>query len=51
MPDPLSSSERDDIHALLSQKPEVAWAEVGRELGRHPTTIALEVDPNGGRDS
>ncbi|MCP3853379.1 MAG: IS30 family transposase, partial [Actinomycetia bacterium] len=51
MPDPLSASERDDIHALLSQKPEVAWAEVGRELGRHPTTIAREVDPNGGRDS
>ncbi len=51
MPDPLSASERDDIHALLSQKPEVAWAEVGRELGRHPTTIAREVDRNGGRDS
>lgn len=49
MPDPLSASERDDIHALLSRDREISWAEIGRELDRHPTTISREVNRNGGR--
>lgn len=45
----LSSRERDDIAELLRDDPDSSWARIGRETGRHPTTIAREVKGNGGR--
>lgn len=47
---PLSSRERDEIHAALTEDHEVPWAMLGRRIGRHPTTVMREVDANGGRD-
>ncbi len=49
MADALTASEREDIHTLLVENPRVSWAEIGRNLDRHPTTIAREVARNGGR--
>jgi len=49
MPDPLLAFERDTIHSLLSEDRDVGWAAIGRVVGRHPTTIAREVNRNGGR--
>ena len=46
---PLSSRERDEIHAALIADVEVPWAVLGRRLGRHPTTIMREVGAGGGR--
>lgn len=46
---PLSSRDRDDIAQLLSEDSAVSWAQIGREIDRHPTTIAREVKRNGGR--
>jgi IS30 family transposase len=46
---PLSSRDRDEIsHALIEDR-EMSWAEIGRRIGRHATTIMREVDANGGR--
>jgi transposase, IS30 family len=47
---PLSSRERDEIHAALTEDREVPWVVLGRRIGRHPTTIMREVAANGGRD-
>jgi IS30 family transposase len=47
---PLSLPEREEIAVALIEDPAVPWAEIGRRLGRHPTTIAREVTGHGGRD-
>jgi len=47
---PLSSRERDEIHAALTDDGEVSWAALSRRVGRHPTTIMREVMANGGRN-
>lgn len=47
---PLSLSEREEISVALTLDPGVSWAEIGRRLGRHPTTVAREVSRHGGRD-
>lgn len=46
---PLSLLDRDVINSMLIADREVAWVAIGRELGRHPTTIMREVTANGGR--
>jgi IS30 family transposase len=46
---PLSSRDRDDIAELLRDDPDMPWAQIGREVNRHPTTIAREVKGYGGR--
>ena len=46
---PLSLPERDEIAVALIENPDVAWAVIGRNLDRHPTTIAREVQGHGGR--
>lgn len=46
---PLSSRDRDDIAELLRDDPGTPWAQIGRQVDRHPTTIAREVKGNGGR--
>jgi len=48
MPEAVSAVERDHIYDLLRRDPGVSWAEIGRDLGRHPSTIAREVNRNGG---
>ncbi|MFV0317060.1 MAG: IS30 family transposase [Microthrixaceae bacterium] len=34
---------------LLTLNPKISWAEIGRSIERHPTTIAREVSGRGGR--
>ena len=46
---PIDADERDFIHECLSVNRAVPWAEMARELKRHPTTISREVARNGGR--
>jgi IS30 family transposase len=46
---PLSLPERDEISVALIEDPAVPWAVIARRVGRHPTTIAREVDAGGGR--
>ena len=46
---PLSLPEREDISRALIENPTVPWAELGRLVGRHPTTIAREVGGHTGR--
>jgi IS30 family transposase len=46
---PLSSHDRDEIHHTLITNPDASWADIGRQIERHPTTIIREVDANGGR--
>ena len=46
---PLSSRDRDEIHAALSEDRDTSWAAIGRRVERHPTTIMRDVDANGGR--
>jgi hypothetical protein len=48
-PTPLSSRDRDEIHHALTTNPDASWADIGRQIKRHPTTIMREVDANGGR--
>jgi IS30 family transposase len=45
----LSSNDRDEIHHALTTYPDASWADIGRQIERHPTTIMREVDANGGR--
>jgi IS30 family transposase len=46
---PLSSRDRDEISVALIENRDVSWAEIGRRVERHPTTIMREVEVNGGR--
>jgi IS30 family transposase len=46
---PLSSRDRDEIAHALTENPDVSWAEIGRRIERHPTTIMRDVTSNGGR--
>ena len=46
---PLTLHEREEISVALTLNPEVSWAVMGRQCGRHPTTIRREVTANGGR--
>ncbi len=46
----MSLPERDEIARALIENPTVPWAQVGRLVDRHPTTIAREVKGHGGRD-
>lgn len=46
---PLSLYEREEIAVALIEDRCVAWAVIGRRVGRHPTTIAREVATGGGR--
>jgi IS30 family transposase len=43
--------EREEICRELIENPDMSWAELGRRVGRHPTTISREVARNGDRDS
>lgn len=47
---PLSLPERDEIAAALINDRDISWAEIGRRIDRHPTTIAREVATGGGRN-
>lgn len=47
---PLSQCERDEILVALTEDPAVSFAEIGRRISRHPTTIGREIFRNGGRD-
>jgi|CXWL01.1.fsa_nt_gi IS30 family transposase len=47
---PLSLYEREEIGVALIENRRVAWAVIGRQLGRDPTTIAREVKRGGGRN-
>ena len=46
---PLSSRDRDEIHAALTETRHASWAALGRRIKRHRTTIMREVQANGGR--
>jgi len=46
---PLSSRDRDEISVALIECRDMSWAEIGRRIDRHPTTVMREVDANGGR--
>jgi len=46
---PLSSRDRDEIHVALIESRDMSWAEIGRRVDRHPTTIMREVQANAGR--
>ena len=51
MPGPaLSLPEREEIGRTLTLDPTVSWASLAARVDRHPTTIAREVERNGGRD-
>ena len=41
--------EREEISRALMADPMASWAAVARRVGRHPSTIAREVDRGGGR--
>lgn len=47
---PLSLLEREEIALALLEDRNVPWAEVGRRIARHPTTVAREVGAAGGRE-
>ena len=47
---PLTLHEREEISVALTLNPEVSWAVMGRQCGRHPTTIRREVTANGGQN-
>jgi IS30 family transposase len=46
---PLSLPEREEIALALIEELAVPWAELGRRVGRHSTTVAREVTGHGGR--
>lgn len=46
---PLGVDEREEIYAQLQADPAVTWAKIARVICRHPSTVAREVDRNGGR--
>jgi len=47
---PLSSRDRDEISVALIENRDASWAEIGRRVDRHRTTIMREVEANQGRD-
>jgi len=47
--EPLTLLEREEIAVALFEDPEVSWAEIGRRVCRHRTTVAREVTGRGGR--
>ncbi len=47
---PLDVDERDEISQYLREDQLMSWVEIGRRVERDPTTIAREVNANGGRD-
>ncbi len=49
MAEALSIAERDLIDTCLRESPAMSWAEIGRRLDRHPSTISREVARNHGR--
>lgn len=46
---PLSLPEREEINVALIEDRATSWAEMGRRVGRHPTTVARDVEAHGGR--
>jgi IS30 family transposase len=46
---PLSLPDREEISAALIANPEISWAEIGRRIDRHATTVMREVSRHGGR--
>jgi transposase, IS30 family len=46
---PLTLLDREEIGLALCLTPLVSWAELGRQVGRHATTVAREVRGHGGR--
>ena len=46
---PLTLLDREEIGLMLVSMPGVSWAELGRRVERHPTTVAREVMGHGGR--
>ncbi|MGH9077750.1 MAG: IS30 family transposase [Acidimicrobiales bacterium] len=42
--------EREEIGTALIEDWAVPWAEIGRRIGRHPSTVMREVSANGGRE-
>ena len=46
---PLTLHERDEISIALVTNPDESWAEIGRLINRHPTTVSREVKANGDR--
>lgn len=47
---PLSLPEREEISVALIEDRAMPWAEIGRRIGRHPSTVMREVKANGGRE-
>jgi len=47
--EPLTLLEREEIAFALFEDREASWAEIGRRVCRHPTTVAREVTGRGGR--
>ena len=47
---PLELYEREEIFGALVEDPQASWAAIGRRVGRHPTTVAREIDAGGGRE-
>ena len=46
---PLSLPEREEIFLALTENRTVSWASIARRIGRHPSTVAREVERHGGR--
>ena len=46
---PLTLLDREEIGLMLVSRPDVSWAELGRQVDRHATTVAREVIGHGGR--
>jgi transposase, IS30 family len=47
---PLTLEEREEIGARLAADRRASWSSIGAVVGRHRTTVAREVQANGGRD-
>ena len=47
---PLELHEREEIFRALVEDLQAGWAAIGRRVGRHPTTVAREINAGGGRE-